>query len=69
MTVIASAGPRTRLQLVRVPVRESGDPAKRYQVRVHEDDGLVVLRASKAYHAAREAFEREAAWRGWEVRQ
>lgn len=68
MTVIASAGPRARLQLLRVPVYECGDAAKRYQVRVIEGDRPVTIHTAKTFASARDAFHIEAYWRGWSVR-
>jgi hypothetical protein len=69
MTVLLAAGPRTRLQLLRVPAKDGGGGDRRYQVRLLEPDGPVVLATGRTYQAVYPVFETEAYWRGWTPRE
>lgn len=61
LRVLAAAGPRTALQLVRDP----GDSPRRYQVRLLQDGAWLELHAGPTYAPAAEVFDLEAYWRAW----
>jgi hypothetical protein len=68
MTVLRAAGPRTRLQLLRLRAHERPVPDAKYVVRLLEDTGVRDIHAGRRFGAAYEALQIEADWRGWPVR-
>lgn len=69
MTVLRAAGPRTRLQLLRLRVDERPEPHARYLVRLIETDVPRAIHMGRTFEDAHTAFQIEADWRGWRVRE